>query len=213
MTQAPADFLFRETMSGPLSLGAIEPVAGAGQGRQTPFTFHATIRIDDLDAFMRDENHAASLEARVTYGPLGEDLPTKSGQFNLFKPGDAPDTRLMTYGMTFEAQGREFHLAGSKTIHDDQGLDLWHDTTRLYCLLHEGPDARGRVAGAGVLKLGVRDVVDIIRSMHSERRDGVDEARALAQFGQFFLGTLWDIYSPLARLANAFTEPRAPEPR
>lgn len=199
MTQPAYDLCFRETMSGPLALGETEPLAGAGKGRHTPFTFHATILVDDMDAFVREPQHAARLEARVTYAPLGEDLPVKQGRFNLFKAGDAPDIRLMMYGMTFEARGREYHLEGTKTIRDDKGPDLWRDTTRLYCLLHEGPDARGEVIGAGVLKLGVRDVINIVRSMRSERPDAPGKAEAIARFGQFFLGTLWDTYAPLAR--------------
>ena len=82
----------------------------------------------------------------------------KHGSFNLFKAGDDPNTRLMTYGMTFEHAGREYYLSGTKTIRDDKGPDLWRDTTRLYCRLHEGPDERGPVVGAGVLKLGLGEL-------------------------------------------------------
>lgn len=209
MAQTAAEFMFREKMSGPLTLGETEPLAGAGKGRQTPFTFHATIRIDDMDAFLRDSQHAARLEARVSFPPLGEDLVVKQGSFNLFRSTDDPKVRLMTYGMPFEANGRPYYLQGTKTIHDDVGFDLWHDTTRLYSLLHEGSDERGKVVGAGVLKLGVRDVLNIVRSMHSERLEGVEEARAIARFGQFFLGTLWDIYAPMARERVAPEEPAA----
>lgn len=207
MTQPASEFSFRETMSGPLTLGETEPLAGAGKGRHTPFTFHATINVDDMDDFLNEPQHAARLDGRISYPPLGEDLPVKQGSFNLFKAGDTPNTRLMTYGMRFEAGGREYFLEGTKTIHDEKGFDLWHDTTRLYSLLHEGPDARGRVIGAGVLKLGVRDVIDIVRSMHSDRYDGRREAEMMARFGQFFLGTLWDVYAPLAREARPSSEP------
>ncbi len=207
MTQSASEFSFRETMSGPLTLGEAEPLAGAGKGRHTPFTFHATISIDDMEGFLRDPQHAARLEGRISYPPLGEDLPVKRGSFNLFKGSDTPGTRLMTYGMAFEVDGREYFLEGTKTIRDEKGFDLWHDTTRLYSLLHEGSDARGKVIGAGVLKLGVRDVIDIVRSMHSDRYDGRREAELMVRFGQFFLGTLWDVYAPLAREPAPPTQP------
>lgn len=200
---APApDLTFRETMSGPLSLQETDPSTGAGKGRHTPFTFHATISVDDMEAFIRDPQHAARLVAHVSYPPFGEDLPVKRGSFNLFKSGDDPNTRLMTYGMAFEHQGREYYLSGTKTIRDDKGPDLWRDTTRLYVRLHEGPDERGAVVGAGVLKLGMGDVLKLVSSMRSAR-PGLEGSKAVMQFGRFFLGTLWDVYAPMAREPEA----------
>jgi hypothetical protein len=192
------DLTFRETMSGPLTLGESDPLVGAGKGRHTPLTVHATISVDDLEAFIRDPQHAARLVAHVSYPPLGDYLPVKRGSFNLFRSGDNPSTRLMTYGMAFEHAGREYYLSGIKTIRDDQGPDLWHDTTRLYCRLHEGTDERGAVVGAGVIKLGLGDLLRMVSSMHSAR-EGVAGVQAVARFGRFVLGTLWDLYAPLAR--------------
>jgi predicted acylesterase/phospholipase RssA len=200
MTAPAPDLTFRETMSGPLALGATDPVAGAHEGKETPFTMHCTISVDDMDAFVRDPNHAARLVAHVSYPPLGEDLPIREGSFNLFRASDDPNTRLMTYGLRFEANGKEYFLDGSKTIHDDRGPDLWRDTTRLYSRLHEGPDARGPVVGAGVLKLGVGQLLKLIASMRSAR-EGVEGVKAVGRFGQLFLGTLWDLYAPRARTA------------
>ncbi|MBN1209218.1 MAG: patatin-like phospholipase family protein [Myxococcaceae bacterium] len=200
---APApDLTFRETMSGPLALQETDPTAGAGKGRHTPFTFHATISVDDMEAFIRDPEHAARLVAHVSYPPFGDNLPVKRGSFNLFKSADDPRVRLMTYGMAFEHEGRSYYLSGTKTIRDDKGPDLWHDTTRLYCRLHEGTDERGPVVGAGVLKLGVGDLLKLVSSMRSAR-EGAEGAKAVMRFGQFFLGTLWDIYAPMAREQEA----------
>jgi predicted acylesterase/phospholipase RssA len=200
---APApDLTFRETMSGPLALDETDPSAGAGKGRHTPFTFNATISVDDMEAFVRDPAHAARLVAHVSYPPFGDDIPVKRGSFNLFKSGDDPNTRLMTYGMAFEHQGRNYYLEGTKTIHDDRGPDLWRDTTRLYCRLHEGTDERGPVVGAGVLKLGLGDLLKLVSSMRSAR-EGLEGGQAVMRFGQFFLGTLWDVYAPMAREPDA----------
>jgi predicted acylesterase/phospholipase RssA len=200
---APApDLTFRETMSGPLTLEETDPTAGAGKGRHSPFTFHATISVDDMEAFIQDPAHAARLVAHVSYPPFGENIPVKRGSFNLFKAGDDPRVRLMTYGMAFEHAGRPYYLAGTKTIRDDKGPDLWHDTTRLYCRLHEGTDERGPVVGAGVLKLGLGDLLKLVSSMRSAR-EGTEGTRAVMRFGRFFLGTLWDVYAPMAREQTA----------
>lgn len=198
MITPSSSLTFRETMSGPLALQEADPLVGAKKGRHTPFTFHATIRIDDMEAFIRDPQHEAHLAAHISYPPFGDNLPVKRGRFNLFKSGDNPGIRLMTYGMAFEHQGREYYLAGTKTIHDDPGSDLWHDTTRLYCQLHEGPDERGPTVGAGVLKLGLGELLKLVSSMHSSR-EGAAGLQAVMHFGRFFLGALWEIYLPLAR--------------
>ena len=192
------DLTFRETLSGPLTLGESDPLAGAGRGRHTPLTFHATISVDDVEAFIRDPAHAARLVAHLSYAPIGDYLPVKRGSFNLFQAGDALDTRLMTYGMAFEHLGREYYLSGTKTIHDGKGADLWRDTTRLYCRLHEGSSEQSPVIGAGVLRLGLGDLLRVVSSMRSAR-EGMAGIQAVARFGRYFLGTLWDIYAPLAR--------------
>ena len=204
MNDPTPEFTFRESMSGPLTLGETDPQAGAAKGSSTPFTFHATISVDDMEAFIRDPEHAARLEARISYPPFGEDIPIQHGRFNLFKSGDAPETRLMTYAMAFEHQGQSYYLAGTKTIHDDRGPDLWPDTTRLSCVLHEGTDEQGPIVGAGILALGLRDVLSIVASMRSSR-PGLEGTKAVLRFGRFFLGTLWDVYAPMAH------EPRDPE--
>ena len=198
MTRPAPDLTFRETMSGPLALGPHDPEAGAHDGRATPFTMHCTITIDDMDAFIRDEAHAARLVAHVQYRPLGDDLPVRDGSFNLFRSTDDPGTKIMSYGLRFQAHGKDYYLEGTKTLHDDPGPDLWRDTTRLYCHLHEGTDARGPVVGSGILVLGMRELVRLVTSMRSSRQ-GTEGVEMVARFGRLFLGALWDLYAPKAR--------------
>jgi hypothetical protein len=191
---APEVF-FRETMSGGLALGTTDPTRGAAQGRRTPFTFHAIILVDDVGDFIENPEHTARLVARVSSAHFGKGLIVDQGRFNLFRPGNAPETRLMTYGLPFESGDHAYFLSGIKTVHDDRGWDLWHDTTRLSCQLHEGEDERGPVVGAGILSLGLGDVLALIASMGSSLL-GDEGLQARLRFGRFFLGSLWDLYSP-----------------
>ncbi|RKG87984.1 patatin-like phospholipase family protein [Corallococcus sp. CA049B] len=197
MTEPAYDLSFRETMAGPLAMGTTDPEAGAHDGRSTPFTMHCTITIDDMEAFIRDPDHAARLVAHVQYKPLGMDLPVREGSFNLFRSTDDPRTKIMTYGLRFQANGQDYYLDGTKTLRDDPGPDLWRDTTRLYSYLHAGADARGPVVGAGVLVLGMRELLHLVASMRSSR-GGVEGAEMMARFGHLFLGALWDLYAPEA---------------
>jgi len=192
------DVFFRETMSGGLTFGTTDPKRGAAEGRRTPFIFHATILVDDVVAFIEEPEHTARLVARISYPHFDKGLIVDRGRFNLFRPGDAPRTRLMTYVLPFVNEDRALCLSGTKTIHDDTGWDLWHDTTRLYCQLHEGEDERGPVVGAGILSLGVGDVLKLIASMGSSL-PGSEGLQARLRFGHFFLGSLWDLYAPRAQ--------------
>lgn len=195
LQETAPNIFFRETMSGGLSLGTTDPRRGAALGRRTPFTFHATILVDDLDAFLEDPEHTARLLARASYAPFGKELLVERGCFNLFRPADAPGTRLMTYGLPFVSGARAYYLSGIKVVHDDQGWDLWRDTTRLSCRLHEGEDERGPVVGAGVLSLGLRDVLALMATLGSclPEPEGL---KARLRFGEFFLGSLWRLYAP-----------------
>jgi hypothetical protein len=46
-------------------------------------TMNAVIEIDNLDAFVADDDHRARLGGTVSYPPLREDLPLAEGTFQL----------------------------------------------------------------------------------------------------------------------------------
>jgi hypothetical protein len=195
LTTEPApDLTFRESITGPFSLGATHPMVGALLPEARLLTLHLTISVDDMDAFVSDVRHAARLVARLSYAPFGQDLPVRQGSFNLFRSHEDPGTRVMTYGLRFALGGHEYFLEGTRSIRDTRGDRLWKDSTRLYCQLHQGPDARSPVVGAGVLTMGTAQVLQLISSMHPARRGSAGLA-AMARFGRFFLGPLWDAYA------------------
>jgi hypothetical protein len=72
---------------------------------------------------------------------------------------------------------------------------MWKQTTTLYTTLHAGTDKSGPVVGAGVLSLGVMDLIRMLGTVHATNADSPTQAAAaIARFGQFFLGQLWDSY-------------------
>lgn len=193
---------FRETMEGAFALGAPEPEAGAEQGARDGHTLalHATIAIDDIDRFIEDPEHAGRLDAHIDFTPFGEGIAGHHGVFNLFAPSDAPDEKWMVYEVAFQHEGTDYYLAGKKHVRDDPGFDLWSDTTTLYTYLHEGRDASGPVVGAGVLRLGVDDLLRLVSTMRATNADSLAEkTRAITTFGRFFLGELWAQYVSRAR--------------
>ena len=188
---------FRETMAGPFALGETDPKAGKKKGRKegTELAMHASINIRDIAAFADDPNHLGEIDGNIDFTPFGEALPATHGVFNLFSPTDDPDMKYMVYELGFEHEGQVYYLAGKKEVHDDPGFDLWSDTTTLFTTLHKGNDKAGEVVGAGVLSLGVKDLMKLVSTMRATNADSAaDKAKAYARFGAFFLGDLWDSY-------------------
>jgi cholesterol oxidase len=188
---------FKETMSGYFALGAADTAEGAKLGKQnnTSLAMHAEVGIEDLDRFISDPNHTGSLKGTLDFGPFGTGIQAPAGVFNLFKPTDDPDMTYMVYELAFQHQGQDYYLAGHKNVRDDSGFDLWSDTTTLYTTLHEGRDKTGKVVGAGILTLGVKQLADLLSTVEVPNAANLGEKlEAIQKFGRFFAGKLWDSY-------------------
>lgn len=188
---------FRETMEGPFALGPTDPQAGFDQGKTDGhhLAMHATITIHDLARFIDDPNHTGSIAATIDFTPFGEAIPSRRGVFNLFSPTDDPETKRMVYELAFRHGDEDYYLAGHKTVRDDPGFDLWKDTTTLFTTLHKGADKTAPVVGAGILSLGMGDLAKLVSTMRAIHADSLAEkTKALASFGSFFMGELWNSY-------------------
>lgn len=190
-------FTFRETMSGHFALDVTDPKAGEAAGRAagTELAMHATILIDDLDKFITTPGHLGGLAGDIDFAPFGRAIPATRGVFNLFSPADDPKMKLMVYELAFEHDGQPYYLAGHKDVKDDPGLDLWKDTTTLFTTLHRGDNKDGPVIGAGILSLGPIELAKMVGTMHATGTDSeIEKTKALARFGKFFMGELWESY-------------------
>ena len=189
---------FRETMRGGFSLGDTDPRAGEQKGNSagTKLSMHATVNIRDVNRFISERDHAGEITGKIDFAPLGDNIPAKAGKFNLFSATDNPKLKFMIYELAFEHAGKDYYLAGKKEVRDDPGIDLWTDTTTLYTQLHEGTNDAGPVVGAGVLSLGPADLTKLVLSMRvTNSSSAVEQAKAVADFGRFFMGELWDSYA------------------
>lgn len=193
---------FSEKMTGPFAHGETDPAQGeaAGKGAGSTFTMHGTISVADLDRFGSDPEHRGDLKATIDYTPFGEGIATANGVFKLFTPPDQSGTKNMVYEFTFEHRGATYFFHGHKNVHNDAGgLDIWKDTTTLYSTLHRGTDGTGPIVAAGILGLGLVDVLKMVSTMRAMNGGGVDEtAVAIAKFGNVFMGELWNTYAPHA---------------
>jgi predicted acylesterase/phospholipase RssA len=192
---------FRETMTGAFSLHATTAEEGASLGRKegTELSLHGAINIRDLDEFMREPQHLGELLGSIDFPPFAMGIPAYSGRFNLFSPTENPQLKLMIYELGFEHNGQDYYLAGQKRVQDDPGFDLWSDTTTLFTTLHKGKDSKAPIVGAGILSLGIKDLVKLVSTMNvSNAASSKDKLRAYSRFGAFFMGELWDTYASFA---------------
>lgn len=188
---------FGETMAGGFALGESDPRAGEKKGKagKSRLAMHAKIDIDDLQRFIDDPNHLGRITGEIDFTPFGKKIPAESGAFNLFSPADRPTLKLMIYEMGFESSGERYYVAGRKEVENGPGFDLWKDTTTLLTQLHKGKDKSGPVVGAGVLTLGLKEFMKLLSTMRATNTTSKKEtALAIAAFGRFFLGELWDTY-------------------
>jgi predicted patatin/cPLA2 family phospholipase len=193
---------FRETMAGGLALGETDPSAGQLKGKNdnTILAMHATITIQDLDRFIADPNHLGQINGTIDYPAFGQNIPAKTGVFNLFSPAGDPNLKLMVYEMGFEHEGQDYYLAGKKEVRNDPVIDMWKDTTTLFSQLYKGSDKTGPVVGAGILTLGLPQLLKMISTMHAiNATSPAAAAEALMRFGRFFMGELWETYFKRAR--------------
>lgn len=188
---------FRETMQGWFALGETDPETGAARGKEagTTLTMHAAIEIANLELFVSDPTHTGRLTGSIDLAPLGMGMAAERGVFRLFSPTDDPKARHMVYELAFVRDGQDYYLAGHKLVRDDPGIDLWSDTTTLFTTLHKGRDKQAPIAGAGVLRLGVKELADLLSTLKvTNAADAVATAKGYAAFGGFFLGELWKTY-------------------
>jgi cholesterol oxidase len=105
----------------------------------------------------------------------------------------------MEYRLHFaDGAGNPLTLSGRKDVRPGPLLRIWPDTSTLYYRVLEGHVDEKREEDAEVVGAGVLHILeaDFIRQLTTFRTNGPRKIEALAEFGQFFLGQLWDVYGP-----------------
>src|SRR5260221_9269403 len=189
------------------TLGTTDPKAA------DPFEFTVTVRTDDLDEMLASPQHEASMTGTITAPALSpQPMTITQGLFNLFVENPAEvQTRNMRYGLQFgDAAGKQFYLDGNKIIRNEPLLHVWDDTSTLFITLHDGADAGAPVIGRGILQIVPADFLKqmtTVRILNAENRK--QELAAIARFGSFFAGILWESYGGVFAGPTAF-DPSAP---
>jgi cholesterol oxidase len=211
-----AGIMFTETMKGFFSTLAHDDYQTGfdlGKQNQSAFEFTLTIRSNNLDEMLTDSNHAAGIVGTVVAPVLSaEPLTVNAGIFNLFvQDADLVETRRMIYRLPLTSvEGKEYYMVGYKLVHNDPKADMWADTTTLFITVYDGKNDQAPVLGKGILHIQPADFMKQMTTMRVLNEPSkVEQLKALARFGQFFAGALYDTYGGVIAKQHYFN-PDAP---
>lgn len=224
----PAGVTFTERMSGHLGeagAGSHAAAAEAGRRASSAMSFTVTVAIDDVGAFVSDPTHMGAITGTAESSLLSPDpLDISEGRILLLRRDEnAVETRRFDYRMRLTARdGRHYRLEGCKLIHDDRALgDLIRDTTTLLVdVIEETPEGAAAAASSprrlkGVLTIAPLDFARQVRTIAGTGGSSpAERAAAVAGFGRFFAGALFETYggvlAPLRRFDPARARKRRP---
>jgi cholesterol oxidase len=190
---------FTETMKGYFSLNEKEDYDKAyefGKKENSPFEFTLTIRSEDVETFVTDKDHLGGLFGTMLAPAFSkEPLISYAGAFNLFidDPSDGSRKKMNYESILLSKEGKSYYFKGYKDIKNDKGLDVWLDTTTLFITVYEGESDAGKILGKGKLKIEIKDFVKQLSTMKAINTDK-GGLKAVATFGKFFAGNVWDTY-------------------
>ncbi len=192
---------FTETMRGFFGKGEQQDYQrGYDQGKDnsSAFLFTLTIRTGDINKFSKDEQHAGSIAGTVIAPALSDKpLMVSHGIFNLFVKDPAnPDMLKMKYRMNLHDEaGKTYFFDGYKAVKNDQGFDLWSDTSTLFITVFEGHDDSGTIVGKGILKIAPTDFGIQMTTMKAVDTGGkLESLLALKNFSAVFSESVFKTY-------------------
>ena len=158
---------FSETMSGYLAEGVVDFEEGEKKGREqgNSLSFDVAIVIESVSDFIKLSGQEAKLSGTLSYRLLGQNLPIRDGVFTLFRPDPARGARQMTYSFSFTgSDGKDYFLHGHKVIHDDPGVDVLEDMTRLFTRICHGRRIDETPIASGILTFRLLDFPSMLAS-------------------------------------------------
>jgi hypothetical protein len=179
------EFAFREVM-----VGALAP-AGDDAGAPVDLELRLAVQIPDLDGFLADPSHAASISGEIRSRALGGTLPLERGDLQLF-PGDARGGAEMRYRLLVRATAAEpMTMIGVKTLVRGRVGEAWAHLTEMDTSLMASVTDDG---GALLLARGVTRItpIGVVREMTTLRGG----ARTIARFAWFFGRSVLAAYRP-----------------
>jgi predicted acylesterase/phospholipase RssA len=191
---------FNETMKGFVGFNATEFEGGFEQGKDegTALVVHLDLYIESLDDFLALPEHLATIQGSIECERLGGTCPIDSGTLHLLVDSGDPSRKQIKYQVFFrDAPGAVYTLSAEKDlIHQSQG-DAWQETATAFVKLC-GSAGSGReisLVAAGIIRSSFLGEIEQVASLKVNAPTVAARAHALARFGAFYFGRLWDVYA------------------
>ena len=214
-------FRFTERMVGHLcpagTAPSLEPCRHGPPDEQDRIVLTLTIVVDDLQQFLTDHRHTATLLGTVECPALSRPpLVLTGGKFGLFRVDpDRVERRTIDYVGTLTATSREkFLLWGFKDIYNHPRVsDAWSDLTTLHFGIDRiEPAGPGRYPRCGVARVSPAAFMKQLTTLRAVGAASLAERLdTVAEFLRFFGGTVRDTYGRIFARAMLVT-PDAPPP-
>jgi hypothetical protein len=200
---------FTEEMLGHVTFGETDFARGALPDRDgsTPFKFHLTIEVEDMEAFANDPRRSATAVGWIESDGFGGRLPVEQGWFNLFVDVE-PGVKHMLYRLWFrDGVGNPLTMTGFKLVKDDAGFDVWKDTTTLFTRVLQGhvtedEDEHAVVIASGTIIIRVRDFAKQLTTFRASGPSLGAKLGGLVKFGAIFVSQLAEAYLRKGRRAR-----------
>ena len=189
---------FREVMTGMITMGITDPVAGYQNDAAIAMELRAEVTLPNLPAFIKDPNHRGRWYAGGSIPVLGGAVTsTGNGDFALFRRAirDGTGVREMVYDSPISVGDRVYWMRGRKYVEPSPPWRMWPATTTLYVQFFPLNGGTGEPVAAGVLRL---TLLAFIRQLLSMRVTGdfwwFDKLRHRFSFYRFFVSSLVNTY-------------------
>lgn len=169
-----------------------------GKTQNSPLMFTLTIQVDHMARFVADPEHRGLMAGTVIAPNLSsQPLTISNGVFNLFVTDEKqPEIKRMIYQMQLNAfDGKQYFFYGYKMVKDDNGFDLWKDTSQLFVTIYDGKDAKSAILGKGYLRIQPLDFATQMTTIKALNTKSIwDSLVAIKTFSQFFSKNIIDTY-------------------
>lgn len=199
--QEPLGLRFTESLRGHVSPAVNEPYQSAANPDRpgsSALRFVITVLVEDLNAMLADSRHPMAVTGCIEApGLSAKPLMVTQGTLNvLVEDPQRPDYKQLRYTLHLRSEsGERFLFEGFKQLTDDPGIDFWEDTTTLFVTLRRGDSKDAPVAYKGIVRISVDDFARQVSTFRVTHALSVQEqVAAVARFGKFFLGGLFELY-------------------
>ncbi|MEH6444787.1 MAG: GMC family oxidoreductase N-terminal domain-containing protein [Oceanospirillaceae bacterium] len=223
---------FTETMKGYVSthglnettldkdtISTFKQAEARAKAANSPLQFTITVSSTDLETLLHSPAHNAHITGTVLAPAICDGpLTISAGTFNLFVVyPHSPDTKHMNYNMQLTSKtGDKYYFSGYKFIEQGAIGDVWPATSTLYVDIYRGSNTAGEIIAKGILHIAPLDFAKQMTTMQvSNAQNHIEKLSAIARFGQYFAGSLWESYGGICYqqpLFNPQAEPRKKRP-